>query len=57
MRLPFREDICRADLRAYRALGLRHVSTFATYIDKDYVQRHGDPQPVLNAYGQILAAS
>lgn len=54
VKLPWNEEICRADVAAYRKLGLRHFTTFATYIDADYVRRHGDPQPVIHAYGQIL---
>lgn len=56
LKLPWNEEVCRADVAAYRKLGLRHFTTFATYIDADYVRRHGDPQPVLDAYGRILEA-
>lgn len=53
-KLPWDEAICRADIAAYRALGVRHITTFATYIDADYVNLHGDPQPVIEAYGAAL---
>ena len=51
VKLPWNAAICRADIAAYRALGVRHITTFATYIDADYVKLHGDPQPVLDEYG------
>lgn len=51
MKLPWNAAICRADITAYRTLGVRHVTTFATYIDADYVKLHGDPQPALDEYG------
>jgi len=51
VKLPWNAAICRADIAAYRALGLRHITSFATYIDADYVRRHGDPQSVLEEYG------
>lgn len=54
VKLPWREDICRADIAAYRQLGVKHITTFATYIDADYAKRHGDPQPVLDQYGQAF---
>lgn len=51
VRLPWNADVCRADLATYRELGIRNVTTFATYLDADYVQRHGDFQSALNEYG------
>ena len=56
VKLPWNEDICRSDVAAYRQLGVKHITTFAANIDADYVDRHGDPQEVLNAYGRILGA-
>ncbi len=54
VKLPWNESVCRADVAAYRRLGIQNITTFATYIDADYVNRHGDPQAILNAYGAIL---
>jgi hypothetical protein len=54
VKLPWSEEICRADIAAYRALGVRHISTFATYLDADYVKLHGDPQPAIEGYGKAL---
>ncbi|MCB0909943.1 MAG: twin-arginine translocation signal domain-containing protein [Nocardioidaceae bacterium] len=51
-KLPWNEQVCRADIAAYRKLGVKHITTFATYIDADYVKIHGDPQPVLDQYGK-----
>ena len=56
IKLPWNEAVCRADIAAYRALGVRHITTFATYIDADYARIHGDPQPVLDAYGKALSS-
>lgn len=50
-KLPWNVAVCRTDIAAYRALGVRHFTTFATYIDADYVKLHGDPQPALDEYG------
>jgi hypothetical protein len=54
VKLPWKGEVCRADAAAYRKLGVRHFTTFATYIDADYVRRHGDPQDVLNEYGEAV---
>jgi len=51
VKLPWNAAICRADIAAYRALGIRHITTFATCLDADYVKLHGDPQPALDQYG------
>lgn len=53
-KLPWDAAVCRADIAAYHALGLRHITTFATFMDADYVCRHGDFQPVLDEYGAAL---
>ncbi len=42
-KIPWDAGIVRADARAYAERGIRHVSTFATWIDADYVMRFGDP--------------
>jgi hypothetical protein len=55
VKLPFSEAVLRSDLRAYAARGLRHVTTFAVYIDADYVRRFGEPAEV-QRYGELLAA-
>ncbi len=54
VKLPWSGAICRSDVAAYRALGVRHFTSFATFIDADYVRRHGDPQPALQEYGDAL---
>ncbi len=41
--LPFSAAVLRADANAYARRGIRHVCTFATWIDADYVERFGDP--------------
>lgn len=52
VRLPFDERILREDVKTYASLGIRSVTTFAVYIDHEYVKMHGEP-PV-ETYGQAL---
>jgi len=47
--LPWHDDVFRDDLRTYAERGVRHVTTFAAWVDGDYVKRFGDPP--LDAYG------
>jgi hypothetical protein len=42
------------DLQTYARRGIRHVTSFACFMDADYVKLHGDPQPALDEYGAAL---
>ena len=53
VRLPWSRDVFLADLRAYAARGIRHVTSFACYIDADYVRQYGDPRAI-SEYGDGL---
>ena len=53
VKLPFERQVLAADLEMYARRGLRHVTTFAVYIDADYVLRYGDSP--LREYGQALS--
>lgn len=53
VRLPWRRDVLAADAETYARLGLQHVTTFAVWIDRDYLQRHGEPVAI-QEYGETL---
>ncbi len=55
-KLPWRRDVVQADLASYRRRGIRHVTSFACFLDAEYVRLHGDPQPALMEYGQALGS-
>jgi len=42
-KLPWSDAVMRADGNAYAKRGIRHVTTFATWIDADYVRQFGEP--------------
>ncbi len=50
--IPWRDDVFADDLATYAHRGIRHVTTFAAWIDGDYVKRWG-VAPV-RVYGQGL---
>lgn len=52
-RLPWNRDVFLADLECYADRGIRHVTSFACYIDAEYVKRYGEPQ-ALTDYGAGL---
>ena len=53
VKLPWNRDVFLADLRAYGARGIRHVTSFACYIDAEYIRQHGEPRAI-SEYGTGL---
>jgi len=53
VKLPWNHDVFLADIESYAARGIRHVTTFACFIDADYVKQHGEPRAV-SEYGAGL---
>jgi hypothetical protein len=51
--LPWNPVVCAADVAAYRARGIRRLTSFACFIDADYAERVGEPP--LAEYGAALA--
>lgn len=42
-RLPWHRDVFISDLKTYAARGIRHVTTFAVWVDAEYVKTYGEP--------------
>ena len=51
-KIPWNGEVFRSDLETYARRGVRHVTSFAAWIDADYVKRFGEPP--LDEYGQGL---
>ncbi|MHB9079052.1 MAG: DUF4838 domain-containing protein [Pirellulaceae bacterium] len=56
VKLPWYQDVLIADLASYRRRGIRHITSFACFIDAEYLKLHGDPQAALADYGQTLGS-
>jgi hypothetical protein len=54
VRLVWSKEVFLSDVETYRSRGIGHVTTFAAWIDADYVKRHGEPT-FLAEYGAGLA--
>jgi hypothetical protein len=54
--LPWNREVFLSDLETYAARGIRHITTFAAWVDAGYVQRYGDPG-FIQEYGAGLAKS
>ena len=55
VQVPWNADVLRDDLKTYAQRGVRHVTSFAAWIDGDYVRRFGAPEFV-SKYGAELRA-
>jgi hypothetical protein len=53
VRLPWRRDVLEADLETYGSRGIRHVTSFAVYVDADYRRLYGEPG-FIDEYGKVL---
>ncbi len=42
-KIQWNDAVMKADANAYARRGIRHITTFATWIDGDYVKRFGEP--------------
>jgi lysophospholipase L1-like esterase len=51
--LPWNSGVMTADAETYARLGISHATTFAVWIDADYLRRFGEPTAVED-YGRAL---
>jgi hypothetical protein len=56
VKLPWNRDVFRADVATYGKLGIRHITTFAAWLDGPYRDRFGDLS-FINEYGAELSAA
>lgn len=54
VKLPWRRDVFAADVETYRKRGIRHITSFAVWVDADYEARFGELDFVAE-YGRGLA--
>jgi hypothetical protein len=55
VKLPWNREVFMADVETYWRLGIRHVTTFAAWIDAKYQERFGD-LTFIKEYGEGLSA-
>jgi hypothetical protein len=54
VKLPWRRDVLESDTATYGSRGIRHITSFAVYVDAEYQERYGDPK-FISEYGAVLA--
>ncbi len=54
--LSWDRDYCQRDIAMYQQLGAKSITTFAAWLNEDYIRQFGRPhlRKVLNEYGVIL---
>jgi hypothetical protein len=55
VKLPWRRDVVESDLATYGSRGIRHVASFAVYVDAEYRHRFGE-STFIDEYGTMLSA-
>jgi hypothetical protein len=55
VKLTWRRDVVETDLASYASRGIRHVTSFAVYVDADYQKRYGELE-FIQEYGNALSA-
>jgi hypothetical protein len=55
-KLPWNKEVFTADMEMYRKKGIKHITTFAAWIDADYQKRFGDLS-FLDQYGAGLRSN
>lgn len=56
VKLPWNKEVFLADVETYRKRGIRHITTFAAWINADYKKRFGD-LTFIKEYGRGLSAA
>ncbi len=56
VKLPWNKEAFIEDLDTYHSRGIRHITTFAVWIDEDYLKRYGEPTFIAE-YGAGLSGS
>jgi hypothetical protein len=54
VKLPWNRDVFLADIKTYRKRGIRHITSFAVWIDAQYQERFGSPG-FITEYGEGLS--
>ncbi len=52
VKIPWSREVFISDLDTYGARGIRHITTFAVFVDARYVEQYGEPP--LGEYGALL---
>lgn len=55
VKLPFSKQNCRRDINLYRNLGATSITTFATWLNSAYAEKHGPADDAFIGYGEAFS--
>lgn len=55
VQIPWKSDVFKSDIKTYSQLGLKNITTFGVYMDKDYFKRYPNTA-YLKEYGQFMSS-
>jgi len=54
VKLPWNKAVCESDLKTYTDFGIRNFTTFAAYVDDEYLKNYDNDLQFLKEYGELL---
>jgi len=54
VKLPWNKAVCESDLKTYASFGIRNFTTFAVYVDDEYLKNYNNDLQFLKEYGELL---
>jgi len=54
VKLPWNKAVCESDLKTYANFGIKNFTTFAVYVDSEYLRNYGNDLQFLKEYGELL---
>lgn len=55
--MPFKEEECARDIWRYRRMGAADITTFATWLYGDYIDRYGSTERHFTGYGNAFSSA
>lgn len=54
VKLPWNKAVCESDLETYASYGIKNFTTFAVYVDGEYLKNYDNDLLFLKEYGELL---
>lgn len=54
VKLPWNKAVCESDLKTYASFSIKNFTTFAVYVDDEYLKNYNNDLQFLKEYGELL---